>query len=79
MVAGFQTLKRKGPSPQTWSIVWREQGLIGRQPDPMDRRGTILALTKQTMRKLPSLFASLGTAWKRSSSGYPQKEPAVLK
>jgi hypothetical protein len=45
----------------------------------MDRRGTILALTKQTMRKLPSLFASLGTAWKRSSSGSPQKEPAVLK
>jgi hypothetical protein len=45
----------------------------------MDRRGTILALTKQTMRKLPSLFASLGTAWKRSSSGYPQKEPAVVK
>jgi DNA-binding MarR family transcriptional regulator len=53
-------------------------GLVRRQPDPEDRRGTILVLTKQAMRKLPSLFASLGAAMEALVSGYSQKELAVL-
>lgn len=53
-------------------------GLIRRQPDPRDRRGTILVLTKQAMRTLPSLFASLGTAMETLVSGYSQKELTVL-
>ena len=53
-------------------------GLIRRQPDPNDRRATILVLTKQAMRKLPLLFASLGTAMETLVSGYSQKELAVL-
>lgn len=53
-------------------------GLIGRQPDPRDRRGTILVLTKQAMGKLPSLFASLGTAMETLVSGYSREELAVL-
>jgi DNA-binding MarR family transcriptional regulator len=53
-------------------------GLIERQPHPNDRRGTILVLTKQAMRTLPSLFASLGTAMEALVSSYSQIELAVL-
>src|SRR5215831_6661545 len=34
-------------------------GLIERHPHPKDRRGTILVLTNQAMRKLPTIFESL--------------------
>jgi DNA-binding MarR family transcriptional regulator len=53
-------------------------GLVERQPHPKDRRGTILVLTEEAMRKLPSLFASLGSAMETLVSSYPQKELAVL-
>jgi DNA-binding MarR family transcriptional regulator len=53
-------------------------GLIERQPNPNDRRGTILVLTKQAMRKLPLLFAPLGTAMETLVSRYSQKELSVL-
>ena len=53
-------------------------GLVERQPHPKDRRGTILVLTEAAMRKLPSLFSSLGTAMETLVSSYPQKELAVL-
>ena len=53
-------------------------GLIERHPHPDDRRGTILVLTKKAMRKLPSLFASLGTAMETLVSSYSQKELTVL-
>ena len=53
-------------------------GLVERQPHPKDRRGTILVLTEEAMRKLPSLFSSLGTAMETLVSSYPQKELAVL-
>ena len=53
-------------------------GLIERQPNPNDRRGTILVLTKQAMRKLPLLFASLGTAMETLVSRYSQRELTVL-
>jgi DNA-binding MarR family transcriptional regulator len=53
-------------------------GLVERQPHPKDRRGTILVLTEKAMRKLPSLFSSLGTAMETLVSSYPQKELTVL-
>jgi len=53
-------------------------GLVERQPHPKDRRGTILVLTEEAMRTLPSLFSSLGTAMETLVSSYPQKELAVL-
>src|SRR5215813_8723114 len=40
----------------------QEAGLIERHRHPNDRRGTILQLTKQATRTLPSLFESLGRA-----------------
>ena len=53
-------------------------GLIKRLANPDDRRGTILVLTKQATRKLPSLFASLGTAMETLVSTYSQTDLAVL-
>ena len=52
--------------------------LIERKPHPKDRRGTILVLTKEAMRKLPMLFASLGDAMETLVSSYSQKDLAVL-
>src|SRR5215467_1661706 len=53
-------------------------GLVERRSHPKDRSGTILVLTEEAMRKLPSLFSSLGTAMETLVSSYPQKELAVL-
>jgi DNA-binding MarR family transcriptional regulator len=53
-------------------------GLVERHPHPKDRRGTVLLLTKQAMHRLPLLFESLGNAMLVLTSGYSQKELAVL-
>ena len=53
-------------------------GLIERQPHPRDRRGTILVLTKEAMRRLPLLFASLGNAMETLVSSYSRRDLAVL-
>jgi len=53
-------------------------GLIERHPHPKDRRGTILVLTNQAMRKLPTIFESLADAMETLVSGYSQKELRVL-
>ena len=53
-------------------------GLVERRPHPKDRRGTILVLTQEAKRKLPSLFAALGTAMETLLSSYSNKELVVL-
>jgi DNA-binding MarR family transcriptional regulator len=53
-------------------------GLVERHRHPKDRRGTILRLTKQAMRKLPLLFESLGSAMLLLISDYSQEELSVL-
>jgi DNA-binding MarR family transcriptional regulator len=53
-------------------------GLVERRPHPKDRRGTILVLTQEAKRKLPSLFAALGTAMETLLSSYSKKELVVL-
>src|SRR5215469_5624965 len=52
--------------------------LVERRPHPKDRRGTVLVLSREAMRKLPLLFESLGSAMHVLISGYSQKELAVL-
>ena len=53
-------------------------GLVERRSHPKDRRGTILVLTQEAKRKLPSLFGSLGTAMEALVSSYPPKDLVVL-
>src|SRR5215467_14565116 len=53
-------------------------GLVEHRSHPKDRRGTILVLTQEAKRKLPSLFASLGTAMETLVSSYSEKELVVL-
>ena len=53
-------------------------GLIERHPHPKDRRSTILVLTKEAMRKLPTLFQSLASAMETLVSGYSERELTVL-
>ena len=53
-------------------------GLVERRSHPKDRRGTILILTQQAKRKLPSLFGSLGAAMEALVSSYPPKDLVVL-
>jgi DNA-binding MarR family transcriptional regulator len=53
-------------------------GLVQRRPHPKDRRGTILVLTHEAKRKLPSLFTSLGSAMETLVSSYSEKELVVL-
>ena len=55
------------------------RGLIVRQPDPMDPRGTILALTKQTNAQVTVALRFARHRMETLVSGYPQKDPAVLK
>ena len=56
----------------------QEAGLIERHRHPKDRRGTVLLLTKQAVRRLPSLFESLGKAMTQLLSGYSREELEVL-
>src|SRR5215471_10687975 len=52
--------------------------LIERRPHPTDRRGTIVALSNQAMRKLPVLFKSLADAMQVLLSSYSERELKVL-
>lgn len=52
--------------------------LIERHPHPTDRRGTIVALSNQAMRKLPVLFKSLANAMQVLLSSYSDRELKVL-
>jgi hypothetical protein len=45
----------------------------------MDRRGTILALTKANSAQVTVAVRFAGHRMETLVSGYPQKEPAVLK
>jgi DNA-binding MarR family transcriptional regulator len=53
-------------------------GLVVRRPHPTDRRGTIVVLSKEAMRKLPAMFASLAVAMEALVSTYSEKELKVL-
>jgi len=53
-------------------------GLVLRRPHPRDRRGTIVVLSKEAIRKLPAMFASLAKAMDALVSTYPEKELKVL-
>jgi DNA-binding MarR family transcriptional regulator len=52
--------------------------LIERRPHPSDRRGTIVALTKQATRRLPEFFESLANAMQALVSGYSETELEIL-
>jgi DNA-binding MarR family transcriptional regulator len=53
-------------------------GLVVRRPHPTDRRGTIVVLSKEAIRKLPAMFASLAKAMDALVSTYSEKELKVL-
>ncbi len=52
--------------------------LAERGPHPTDRRGTIVVLSKEAMRKLPPMFESLAKAMEALVLGYSEKELKVL-
>jgi DNA-binding MarR family transcriptional regulator len=52
--------------------------LVVRCPHPTDRRGTIVVLSKEGIRKLPAMFASLAKAMDALVSTYSEKELRVL-
>jgi len=52
--------------------------LIERHPHPGDRRGTIVALSSQAMRKLPTLFESLANAMQTLVAGFSERDLKVL-
>jgi DNA-binding MarR family transcriptional regulator len=52
--------------------------LIVRHRNPKDRRGTIITLTKEAVRKLPPLFESMAKAMEVLASSYSEKELALL-
>ncbi len=53
-------------------------GLIERRPNPRDRRGTLVVLTKGATARLTDLFGSLRKAGNRLTSRYTDKELDVL-
>ena len=55
-----------------------KKGLIERQHNPKDRRGTIIVLTKGAMNKLHLLFDSMAKAMERLISGYSEEELETL-
>jgi DNA-binding MarR family transcriptional regulator len=52
--------------------------LVARRPNPQDRRGTIIVLTKYAVRALPALFQSLAEAMEKLASSYTEDDLAVL-
>jgi DNA-binding MarR family transcriptional regulator len=52
--------------------------LITRLPNPVDRRGTVVELTKYAQRTLPRLFGSLAHAMERLTATYTEDELSVL-
>src|SRR5260370_3237425 len=52
--------------------------LIVRRPHPTDRRGTIVALSKEATRRLPVIFAPLAEAMEALVSSYTEKALAAL-
>ena len=67
-------------SGATTAVIDRleKAGLVERHPHPKDRRGTMLVLTKEAIRKLPQLFESLGKAMATLVSGYSRNDLDVL-
>jgi DNA-binding MarR family transcriptional regulator len=53
-------------------------GLVVRRPHPTDRRGTIVGLSKEGIRKVPAMFASLAKAMDALVSTYSENELRVL-
>ncbi|HEY9166658.1 MAG TPA: MarR family transcriptional regulator [Candidatus Kryptonia bacterium] len=53
-------------------------GLVERQRNPDDRRGTVVVLSKQAAKKLPPLFDSMSRAMERLASGYTENELKLL-
>lgn len=52
--------------------------LVERRPNPQDRRGTIIALTKEAQSKLPNLFDSLARAMEVLVSSYSDTQLKTL-
>lgn len=55
-----------------------KRGLIERRPNPGDRRGTIIVLTKAASKKLPLPFESMAKAMETLVSGYSEEELETL-
>jgi len=55
-----------------------KKGLIERQHNPKDRRGTIIVLTQGAMNQLHLLFDSMAKAMERLVSGYSEEELETL-
>ena len=53
-------------------------GLIERHPDPEDRRGTVVVLSKGGARMLQGLFRSMADAVEALAAGYSEKQLEVL-
>lgn len=50
-----------------------QKGLVERHPTPEDRRGTTIVLTKEAMRKLPTLLSRWPKLWKHWSRVTPKR------
>ncbi|ALG10431.1 MarR family winged helix-turn-helix transcriptional regulator [Kibdelosporangium phytohabitans] len=55
-----------------------ERGYVNRDRDPGDRRRVTVTATGMSGDGPPSIFASLGQAWRRLLAGYGETELAVL-
>lgn len=54
------------------------RGLIERRPNPKDRRGTHIAITKETLERIAPLFISLEKAEQALVSGYSEQELRLI-
>ncbi len=55
-----------------------KSGLIARQPNPNDRRGTQIVIVKETAEKVGPLFSSVRTAQDKLVSSYSEKELQLI-
>jgi DNA-binding MarR family transcriptional regulator len=53
-------------------------GLLARKPDSNDRRKTVLVPTRQAMKKIPPLYASMTRAMGELTSQYSEQELELL-
>jgi len=54
------------------------RGLVERQPNPEDRRGTKIVLSKEAVRKLHTLFRSMAHAMNKLVCSYSEEELETL-
>jgi len=55
-----------------------KSGLVARQPNPDDRRGTLVVIVKERAQKIAPLFASAWEAQNKLMTSYSDEELAIL-